>query len=124
MLTVSSSDSTSVAYICAMLHDLVFPIHRFGYEQLIVAISRYAQGDILSMTKELYPYVAKHFGYTDWRAIEHAIRTVITDTWGVRDSDIWESYFPRYQKAPSNKQFIATLAERLQQNAPPENERG
>lgn len=112
------------AFTCAMLHKLSFPIHRLGYSHLILAITRYAQGDMPSLTKELYPYVAKHFGYRDWHAIERAIRSVAADAWANGDPQAWEAYFPRYDRVPSNKRLIATLAEQLQQNTPPVSGRG
>ena len=124
MLPVKSTVPTSSVTISALLHTLGFPIHRCGYDHLIVAINRYAEGDIQSLSKELYPYVSECFGYTDWHAVEHSIRSIISDTWDIRDPEIWERYFPRFHKAPSNKRFIATLAELLQQNTPPENGRG
>lgn len=117
-------DPTSSAMISTMLHDLGLPVHRCGYDHLILAISRHAEGDMQSLSKELYPYVSERFGYADWHAVEHTIRSVISDTWETRDPEIWEQYFPRFHKAPSNKRFIATLAELLQQNTPPENGRG
>ena len=124
MLPVNEIDSPAFAFTSAMLRELSFPVHRFGYDHMIVAVTRYAKGDMQSLTKELYPYVADYFGYSDWHAIEHSLRSVITDTWEVRNPQVWEQYFPHLRKAPSNKRFIATLAERLQQNTPPENERG
>lgn len=123
MLPTESVNPDTI-FVCADLHSLGCPVHRFGYDHLIVAIRRYARGDIESLSKELYPYVAEQFGYTDWRAIERSIRAEITDGWDNGDPQVWKLYFPHHQKAPSNKQFIATLAERLQQNTPPESERG
>lgn len=123
MLPTKSATPDSI-YISTDLHNLNCPVHRFGYDHLIVAVKRYARGDMESLSKELYPYVADQFGYTDWRAIERSIRSVIADAWDNRDPRVWALYFPRFLKAPSNKQFIATLAQRLQQNSPPENERG
>ena len=115
---------TNTATICTILHKLNFPIHRFGYAHLSLAITRYAQGDMRSLTKEVYPYVAEHFGYTDGRAIECTIRSAIADAWVTGDPQVWGLYFPGCSKAPSNKRLIATLAEQLQQNTPPENGRG
>jgi len=109
---------------CAMLHKLDFPIHQLGYSHLTLAIIRYAQGDLPSLTKELYPYIAKHFGYRNWCAIERSIRYTIADAWANGDPQTWVLYFPRCKKAPSNKLLIATLAEQLQQNTPPVSERG
>ena len=124
MLPVKLAKFASAVTTSEILHKLGFPVHRCGYDHLIVAITRYAEGDMQSFTKELYPYVAEFFGYTDWPAVEHSIRTVIADTWEIRDPRLWELYFPRCCKAPSNKQFIATLAEAVKQNTPPEDGRG
>lgn len=96
-----------------MLHELGLSIHRLGYKQLCVAIPCFAINDEQSLTKELYPYIAKQFGYEDWHAVEHAMRFVILSAWENRDPDVWEKYFPNAKKPPSNKCFIATLAERL-----------
>lgn len=96
-----------------MLHELGFPIHRLGYKQLCIAIPRFAMDDTQSLTKDLYPYLATYFAYSDWRAAESAIRDVIVAVWADRDPAVWGKYFPNLKKPPSNKQFIATLAERL-----------
>lgn len=98
----------------SMLHELGFPAHRIGYKQLCIAIPRYAQDSTQSIIKELYPYIAVIFGYTGWCAVEHAMRCAIHDAWFNCDPDIWEEYFPNSRKPPSNKLFIATLAERLE----------
>ena len=96
-----------------MLHRLSVSIHRLGYKALTIAIPCYAMDDTQSMTKELYPYVAKQLGYRNWYAVERLIRGVILDAWQRRDPDIWEEYFPGQKRVPTNKQFIAVLAERL-----------
>ena len=124
MLPVKESDSPAVAYTAAMLHELSCPIHRFGYDYAILAVTRYAKGDMQSLSKELYPYIAGRFGYADWHPIERSIRTAISNGWANGDPLVWNQYFPNVEKAPSNKLFIVTLAERLQQNTPPETERG
>lgn len=96
-----------------MLHELQIGIHRLGYRQLFIAIPCYALDNNQSLSKELYPYVAEYYGYKDWHPVEHAIRVAIIDAWEHRDPFTWEYYFPGSKKAPSNKRFIATLAERL-----------
>ncbi len=101
-----------------MLRELRIGIHRLGYRQLFIAIPCYAMDDMQSLSKELYPYIAEYFGYSDWHPVEHAIRVAIVDAWEHRDPIVWEYYFPGSKKPPSNKQFIATLAERLK-NTPP-----
>lgn len=101
------------------LHKLHISIHRVGYKQLQFLVPLYALDSDQSLTKELYPYAAKHFGYISWQPVEHAIRSAILDAWKRRNPDVWEIYFPGTKKAPSNKQFIATLAE-LIKNTPPD----
>ncbi len=96
-----------------ILHHLRISIHRLGYKYLTIAIPCYVINDTQSFSKEIYPYVSNRLGYTDWHGVERAIRTVILDAWMQRDTDTWEEYFPKQQKVPTNKQFIATLAERL-----------
>jgi hypothetical protein len=49
----------------------------------------------------------------DWRAVEFAIRKTILSAWENRDPEKWEVYFPGITKAPTNKQFVATLAQRI-----------
>lgn len=101
-----------------ILHELRFGIHRLGYKQLLLLIPCYALDDNQSFTKELYPYVADYFGYSTWHPIEHTVRDAILNAWANRDPAVWEQYFPDMQKPPSNKQFIATIAERIK-NTPP-----
>lgn len=96
-----------------MLHELSIGVHRLGYKYLTVAIPCFSLNDTQSLTKELYPYVADCFGCTDWHSVERSIRAVILDAWAHRDPAVWDQYFPHRSKAPSNKQFIAVLAELL-----------
>lgn len=108
---------------CRMLHELQVGVHRNGYRQLVIIIPRFALDESQSLTKEVYPYAADYFGYTSWQPVEHAVRIAILDAWKRCDPAVWEQYFPGMKKPPSNKQFIATLAERLKKT-PPENGRG
>lgn len=99
-----------------VLHDLRqlnVPIYLSGYRCLCMAIPIFAQDISQTMCSELYPAVAKKLGYVDWRAVEFAIRRAILAAWDHRDPDVWEEDFPGCVKAPTNKQFIATLAQRI-----------
>lgn len=100
--------------ICRMLHELGIPVHRVGYKYLILAIHSFGEDDGQSLTKGLYPNIALHFGYGDWHPVEHAIRLVILYAWENRLPGVWEQYFPCARRCPSNKLFIATMAEFLQ----------
>lgn len=101
-----------------MLHELGVPAHRIGYKQLCAAIPCYARDDTQSLTKELYPSIARRFGYPNCGPVEHAIRLAILDGWERGRREVWEGYFPCALRPPSNKLFIATLAERLKQIDP------
>lgn len=98
---------------CQMLRELNIAVHRHGYTQLTVAIPYYAHDRTQGLCKELYPFIAAHLGYSNWHAVERSIRDVILVAWEHRDPDTWEKYFPDTRKAPTNKVFIATLADRL-----------
>ena len=102
---------------CRILLHLRFSAHRLGYQQLLVLIPRYARDSRQSLSKELYPYAAKRFGYASWQPVEHAVRVAIQDAWERREPEVWEKYFPGAEKVPSNKQFIAAIAEHIK-NAP------
>lgn len=97
-----------------MLRELSFAAHHDGYVQLCIGIPRYAQDTIQGMCKELYPYIAKELGLGDWHTVERSIRFAIMEAWNRGDNARWEKYFPKFQKAPTNKVFIATLADRLE----------
>lgn len=97
----------------AMLRELSVGVYRDGYVQLCIGIPRYAQDTIQGMCKELYPYIANELGHGNWHTVERSIRFAIMDAWEKRINDNWEKYFPNSQKPPTNKVFIATLADRL-----------
>lgn len=97
-----------------MLHELGVSVHLIGYKELCVAIPLFAQNSLQCVTKELYPDVARYMGLPGRYGIERSIRKAISDAWDKRDAAIWEIYFPHLETAPSNKLFIATLAERLE----------
>ena len=97
-----------------LLHLLGISIHRLGYQCLRIAAPRFAERDTQSLSKELYPFVAEQLDIPDWRSVERAIRAVIVEAWARRDVSVWAQYFPDREKAPTNKQFLAVLAEKLQ----------
>ena len=114
MISVDHSSPTHQVQTGILLRELGFPVHRVGYKQICIAVPCYAQDSTQSIIKEIYPYIARICGYSNWCAVEHAIRCAIHDAWRDRDPVIWEKHFPNCKKPPSNKQFIATLAEYLQ----------
>jgi hypothetical protein len=79
----------------------------------MTAISFLLQNPGQSLTKELYPVVAKlHHG--SWQQIERGIRLSIADAWENREGDDWALYFPHQKVKPSNSAFLARSVECLQ----------
>lgn len=115
MNTINQAPSlTAHDQTCQMLHELGISVHRHGYQQLRIGIPHFAHDSTQALAKELYPYISDQLGFTGGCAVERSIRGVISDAWKQRDPDVWDRYFPKYQNHPSNKEFIATLAERLE----------
>lgn len=114
MSPVDCSSPSHRAQAGDLLRELGFAAHRVGYQQLCIAIPCYAQDATQSLVKEIYPCIAKRFGYTNWCAVEHAIRCSIHDAWQARDPAVWAARFPNCRRPPSNKRFIATLAQCLE----------
>lgn len=96
-----------------MLHELGIPINHNGYRRLCVGIPRYAQNPEQSLTKELYPHIARTIGNTSAVVVETAIRRAVLYGWQHGDREAWIRYFGHIAKAPTNLTFIATLAEHL-----------
>ena len=117
MPTEENAKKELQAATITMLHELGISIHRLGYIYLSVAIPCYSTDNMQSLSKELYPYVAKRLDkYAKWYSVERSIRLVVLEAWERRDVITWEQYFPQQKKVPTNKQFIAVLAEKIRNN--------
>ena len=104
---------TQEEQVVQMLRELGVPIHRLGYQQLCIAIPYFRTDSTKTLSKDVYPYVARKSGNISPLAVEHSVREVIHAAYECSNAQVWEKYFPGIQNVPSNKQFIATLAERL-----------
>lgn len=98
--------------ISKLLLSLNFNVKHHGYCYLLDALPFVMEYPEISMTKELYPEVAKLHS-CHWRHIERSIRNAIESAWDHRDAAVWEYYFPGASKRPSNAAFLARLAEQL-----------
>lgn len=101
-------DQRQLRYILQKLS--FFPNHT-GYKLLNAAILLYAQDTTQSITKELYPALAKQFRLYTAASIERSMRYAISEAWAHGSQRAWQQYFPQQTKAPSNTLFIATMAE-------------
>jgi two-component system response regulator (stage 0 sporulation protein A) len=101
-----------------IIHQIGVPAHIKGYHYLREAIILSVNdSDILnSVTKVLYPTVAKCFSTTSSR-VERAIRHAIEVAWDRGDIDTLNSYFGYTinggRGKPTNSEFIAMIADKL-----------
>lgn len=106
------------ASITSIIHELGVPAHIKGYNFLRRAIMLCIEDESLihSVTKILYPAVAKHFGTTPSR-VERAIRHAIEVAFDRGDIDVLEHYFGYTIKntrgKPTNSEFIALVSDNL-----------
>ncbi len=104
--------------VTEMIHQLGVPAHIKGYHYLRAAIlaSIDDQGLLESVTKQLYPTVAKQFETTSSR-VERAIRHAIEIAWDRGDLDTINSFFGytvnNCKGKPTNSEFIALLTDKL-----------
>ena len=101
-----------------IIHQIGVPAHIKGYHYLREAIILAIENpDIInSITKQLYPTVAKKFSTTSAR-FERAIRHGIEVAWDRGDVDVLNSYFGYTihvgRGKPTNSEFIAMIADKL-----------
>lgn len=104
--------------ITDIIHQIGVPAHIKGYHYLREAIMMAVNDpDIInSVTKQLYPAVAKHFSTTSSR-VERAIRHAIEVAWDRGDVDTLNSYFGytihNLRGKPTNSEFIAMIADKM-----------
>ncbi len=115
------TDSKLEVVITDIIHQIGVPAHIKGYHYLREAIIM-AVNDIEimnSVTKCLYPSVAKKHGTTSSR-VERAIRHAIEVAWDRGDVDVLNSYFGYTihsgKGKPTNSEFIALIADKLRVN--------
>ena len=96
-----------------ILFELGIPAHKVGYRYLLNAVPQFAANNQQMLCAELYPCIAEQLNCTDGRAVEHAIRTTIRYAWKKGSQTAWAKYFPSCKRPPTNKRFIATIAEYL-----------
>ncbi len=106
------------AQVTRIIHQIGVPAHIKGYQYLRTAILLTVKdSDIInSVTKILYPSVAKKYSTTTSR-VERAIRHAIEVAWDRGDVDTLNSYFgytiQNNRGKPTNSEFIAMIADNL-----------
>ncbi len=106
------------AVVTEVIHEIGVPAHIKGYQYLREAIILTINDmDIInSVTKVLYPTVAKRFGTTPSR-VERAIRHAIEVAWDRGDLETLQKFFgytvSNVKGKPTNSEFIAMIADCL-----------
>lgn len=104
--------------VTKVIHQIGVPAHIKGYQYLRAAILMTIEdSDVInSVTKILYPTVAKKFSTTSSR-VERAIRHAIEVAWDRGDMETLNSYFgftvQGTRGKPTNSEFIAMIADNL-----------
>lgn len=104
--------------ITQSIHEIGVPAHIKGYEYLRYAIQLVMEDKRLidSITKELYPMVAKQFDTTASR-VERSIRHAVGVAWDrgdLKTLERWFGYTISHRKGkPTNSEFIALVADKL-----------
>lgn len=104
--------------VTKIIHQIGVPAHIKGYQYLRTAILMTVSDNeiINSVTKILYPSVAKKYSTTTSR-VERAIRHAIEVAWDRGDVDVLNSYFGytihNSRGKPTNSEFIAMIADNI-----------
>lgn len=114
----SRGENDLEAQVTKIIHQIGVPAHIKGYQYLRTAIIMAIKDtDIInSVTKILYPTVAKQYGTTSSR-VERAIRHAIEVAWDRGDLDVLNAFFgytvQNSRGKPTNSEFIAMIADNL-----------
>ncbi len=111
-------DSDLEIYITKIMLDIGVPAHLKGYQYLrdAILLSGRDMEVVGSVTKLLYPTVARHFRTTDQK-VERAIRNAIEVSWVRGNTDTFENMFGYSQASgknrPTNSEYIARIADKV-----------
>lgn len=112
------SDSKLLARVTEIMLHIGVPAHLKGYHYLRAAIM-IAMADmevVGSVTKLLYPQIAKQFKTTEQK-VERAIRNAIEVSWTRGNAETFDELFGYSvltgQSRPTNSEYIAILADKM-----------
>lgn len=114
----SVNDHELERYITNIMLDIGVPAHLKGYHYMRDAILLCGRDieAVTSVTKLLYPTVAKHFKTTNQK-VERAIRNAIEVSWSRGNTDTFEEMFGYSIKSgkarPTNSEYIARIADKI-----------
>ena len=105
-------------YITEVMLDIGVPAHLKGYHYLrdAILLSGRDMEVVSSVTKLLYPTIAKRFKTTDQK-VERAIRNAIEVSWARGNVETFEQLFgysiQQGKSRPTNSEYIARIADKM-----------
>lgn len=105
-------------YITEIMLDIGVPAHLRGYHYLrdAILLSGRDMEVVSSVTKLLYPTIAKRFKTTEQK-VERAIRNAIEVSWTRGNTETFEKMFGYSASSgrtrPTNSEYIARIADKL-----------
>ena len=105
-------------YVTGMMLDMGIPAHLKGYHYLreAILISEQDMETVTSVTKLLYPSIAKRYHTTDQK-VERAIRNAIEVSWKRGNTGTFEELFGYSslsgKNRPTNSEYICCLADKI-----------
>lgn len=115
---IGMSEVEMEKYVTRIMLDMGVPAHLKGYHYLREAImlSEQDMEVVCSVTKLLYPTIAKRFRTTDQK-VERAIRNAIEVSWSRGNLDTFEELFGYSADSgrgrPTNSEYIARIADKI-----------
>ncbi len=105
-------------YITKIMLEIGVPAHLKGYHYLreAIMISGKDMETVSSVTKLLYPEIAKRYKTTEQK-VERAIRNAIEVSWGRGNMETFEELFgysaDSGKNRPTNSEYIARIADKV-----------
>ncbi|MBE5885038.1 MAG: phosphoglycolate phosphatase [Lachnospiraceae bacterium] len=105
-------------YVTQIMLDMGIPAHLKGYHYLreAILISERDMETVTSVTKLLYPSIAKRYHTTDQK-VERAIRNAIEVSWKRGNARTFEELFGYSSNSgrhrPTNSEYICRLADKI-----------
>ncbi len=105
-------------YVTQIMLDMGIPAHLKGYHYLreAILISERDMRTVTSVTKLLYPSIAKRYHTTDQK-VERAIRNAIEVSWKRGNVQTFEELFGYSsvsgRQRPTNSEYICRLADKI-----------
>ena len=119
MMDIAGVDDLELElYITDIMLDIGVPAHLKGFHYLrdAILLSGRDMEVVSSVTKLLYPTIAKRFKTTDQK-VERAIRNAIEVSWGRGNVDTFEELFGYSvlsgKSRPTNSEYIARIADKI-----------